>query len=300
MAAARRPRPARGVGRPPGRPAPGTGLASPRGPLPARVYWTRRLVLLGLVLATALGVGRVLGSGSDGDTAVDRATTASVTTGTGSAGAPAPDPSTSPPASTPATALGPSAATATGKPQRARTRREPPPAVPTGPCEDADVRVVPTVDEAVGGGEITIGLQLRTVESAACYWTVSPDTLSLRITSGDDEIWSSRQCPRAVPHRSVVVRRATTTSVPVRWSGRRSDEECSGLTEWALPGWYHVESAALSGEPADRQFEVIAPEPRVITRTPEPESKRARQQGRDAGQESPARRQDERAGQGQT
>ena len=37
-----------------------------RGPLPARVYWRRRLVLLGVGLVLVVGIGRLLGGGSDG------------------------------------------------------------------------------------------------------------------------------------------------------------------------------------------------------------------------------------------
>ena len=65
----------------------------------------------------------------------------------------------------------------------------------------------------------------------------------------------------------------------MRWSGRRSDDDCSRLTEWALPGWYHVAAAALAGEPSDLQFELERPTREVITRTPEP------QQDKDDGQE---------------
>jgi hypothetical protein len=113
-------------------------------------------------------------------------------------------------------------------------------------------------------------LELRTIAAEACTWEASPETLTLKITSGKDDIWSSRQCPRAVPSRSVVVRSAVSTSIGVRWNARRSDEACSRLTHWALPGFYHVTAAALAGEPADVQFELEAPTPAVITRSPSP------------------------------
>ncbi len=45
----------------------------------------------------------------------------------------------------------------------------------------------------------------------------------------------------------------------VVWNGKRSDDECSRLTDWALPGWYHVAAAALAGEPSDAQFELEQP-----------------------------------------
>ena len=102
-------------------------------------------------------------------------------------------------------------------------------------------------------------LELRTIVSEACTWEVSPETLTIKITSGDDDIWSSRQCPRAVPDPRRRRAQAATTTVGVTWNGRRSDDECSRLTDWALPGYYHVAAAALAGEPADVQFELEAP-----------------------------------------
>ena len=39
------------------------------------------------------------------------------------------------------------------------------------------------------------------------------------------------------------------------------------LTDWAMPGWYHVEAAALGGEPSDVQFQLTAPEREVVTKT---------------------------------
>ena len=133
-------------------------------------------------------------------------------------------------------------------------------AEPDGPCSDRDITVSPEVKDAVAGRDVTIRLHLRTLESEACTWKVSPRTLTLKITSGHDDIWSTRQCPRAVPTQEVVVRRDTSTSLDVTWhDAKRSDDSCSPRTEWALPGYYHVEVAALAGEPADEQFELKAP-----------------------------------------
>ena len=86
-------------------------------------------------------------------------------------------------------------------------------AVPTGPCASSDVVVAPTLTEATAGSEILITLELSTRVAEACTWTVSPETLTMKITSGPDDIWSSRQCPTAIPTREVVVRRAIGTKL---------------------------------------------------------------------------------------
>jgi hypothetical protein len=228
-----------------------------RGPLPPRVYWRRRVLVVGIALLLVFALARGLSAGSDAASAPSAAT-----------------PVAAAPTST--VTVAPSA-TSTAD-QRARDKKKakkkkrskPVLAAPTGPCADEDIAVTPTVPNAIAGRDVSVVLELRTIEAEACTWEVSPRTLTLKITSGKDEIWASRHCPRAVPTRDVVVRSAASTSIAVAWNARRSDEDCSRLTHWALPGFYHVTAAAMAGEPADVQFELEAPTPVVITRSPSP------------------------------
>lgn len=235
-----------------------------RGPLPARVYWRRRVMVLGTALLLVFGIARVLVGGSDGSSPAEQAVQVSgvPTTGTTSA-------------------LPTEAATPKPKKSTKKKDRAPVLAEPDGPCEDRDVAVTPQVERAVAGSSVFFVLELRTISSAACTWRVSPESLTLKITSGPDDIWSSRECDRAIPTRNVVVRKAVGTKVGIRWSGRRSDRDCSRLTGWALPGWYHVAAAALAGEPSDVQFELERPERQVITQSPEPEQDGGRTKHRD-------------------
>ena len=144
-------------------------------------------------------------------------------------------------------------------------------AAPDGPCTDEDISATPVVKKRVpGGSDVFIVVKLRTLTTPACTWRVSPQTLTLKITSGKDDIWTTRQCPRSVPSREVVVRSAVTTRVGVTWNARRSDEDCSKWAKWALPGWYHIAAAALAGEPAEDQFELTEPAPTVVTTTVTP------------------------------
>lgn len=227
-----------------------------RGPLPARVYWTRRVLVLGTAFLLVFGLARLLTGSSDatseaGNQAVQAAAT----------------PTASPSTPTVTQTVAPGREQA-GK--RGKKALEPVLAEPQGTCVDQDVAVVPKVRRPYAGSEITLVLKLRTLESAACTWEVSPESVSVKITSGKDDIWSSRECPRSVPTEEVVVRDNVNTRVEVTWHGRRSDEECSGLTQWALPGYYHVTAAALAGEPQDVQFELKPPRRPVVTKTVQP------------------------------
>ena len=144
------------------------------------------------------------------------------------------------------------------------------PEVPSsGPCLDNAITTTPEVPEAVAGSRIIINLQL-TGTVPACSFKTGPKTLAVKITSGKDSIWTSLDCPTAIPVKEVVVRAGSPTVVPVRWSGRRSDPDCSQQGKWALPGFYHVEAATLGSDPSDLQFEVTAPGPKVIIKTAKP------------------------------
>jgi hypothetical protein len=220
-------------------------------------------MVLGTAVLLVFALARVLGAGSDASSppqqAQERArTVAAAPTATVTL------PATSPSASEPA------------RPSEKKTRTPLP--QPDGTCDDEDVAVTPSVEDPVAGSDVRIDLELRTIVSEACTWEVSSDSLTLKITSGDDEIWTSRHCPRAVEREEVTLRRDHTTTVDVTWDdARRSDEECSRQTDWALPGWYHVAASALAGEPSDLQFELERPEREEITKTvkPRPEEKRS-------------------------
>jgi hypothetical protein len=245
------------------------------------VYWRRRLAVLTLALVLVLSIGKALSWSSDG----------SSDGGARQAGA-----GTS--ASDSARPTGSPAAPKSGKPGHGKRSKTPTPTVtpsptppplpePTGPCPDSDVLITPTVPEPVAGRDVMIVLNLQTGVTEACTWQVSADTVTLKITSGPDDIWSSRECPKVIPTQDVVVRRAVATQVPVIWNSRRSDEYCSDRTAWALPGFYHVAAAALSGEPTDVQFELTAPLAETVTQTAAPENGNKGKGGKGKGKNKP-------------
>ena len=242
----------------------------PRGPLPARVYWIRRAVVLAVPILLVVVLARVLGGSSDGKEAASGTAT--------QAGAKV-EASTVP-------TVGPTAGekVRTGKGKKGKKGNKgatevpvettPPAPVlpePTGPCADSDIVATPVITSAPGGSDIAIPINLRTTFAEACTWQASPSTMTVTITSGDDYIWSTRECPVAIPVQDIVIRQSVDATVVVTWSAKRSDETCSDRTQFALPGFYHVEAAALGGDGTDVQFELVPPQPGVITKTAEPE-----------------------------
>jgi hypothetical protein len=240
--------------------------ARTRGPLPSGVYWRRRLAVLSVALVVFLGVGKVLSLGSDGssDERAQQAGASSLTS-----------PTATVPASEP-TKKGGKGKGGKGKGGKGSSTPTPTPTPtpvlpdPSGPCPDNDVFLTPTFPSPIGGSDVTIMLNLQTKTTVACTWQVSPETVTMNIVSGRDKIWLSKQCPDAIPVQDVVVRLASVVQVPVVWSSRRSDEDCSDRTAWALPGYYHVLSAALGGDKTDVQFELFAPAAPTVTQTARP------------------------------
>jgi hypothetical protein len=248
-----------------------SAVTRPRGPLPARTYWTRRILVLGSALALVVGLGMALTRSSDGSGG-GAVTPVSAGDATGGAAAPSAEPT---------------APVKAKKDKKSKTKQKKPALPqPSGPCLDADVDVTPVVKNAVAGREVRLRFRITTKLSPACTWQASPETLTLKVTSGKDLIWTSQQCSKAVPTKDLVLRREKASWLTVAWSARRSDEKCSRLTEWALPGWYHVAVAPLGGEPEDVQFKLGLPEPEVITAPPEPKQKKQKDKKKKSGEAS--------------
>jgi hypothetical protein len=231
-----------------------------RGPLPPGVYWRRRLFVLALAGAMVFIVAGLLQGGSDGsDDGAPVAQQAgadydipSVTVDAGERG---------------------------GKHARrgARARATYGPsfdpnvlAEPSGTCDPADVTVTPRVEDGAADGDVTIGLSFRSTDAAACTWHLTGAKLLVRITDADEEIWTTRECPDAVPDKDVVVRDVVATVVEMSWNGRESDEHCRADTDWALPGDYSIAAAVLGGEPDQTDFELTRATPSTVTVTPTP------------------------------
>jgi hypothetical protein len=260
-----------------------SSVAKPKGHLPPRIYWARRLVVLGLAFALVFGISRLL---SDEDQASDPSARP--------AAAPAASPSSG---QTPSASALPTEELTADRPKQGKKQGDKakasktPLAVPTGPCENTDVSVVPSVDDAFAVHDVTITLTLTTLESPACTWSVSAESVVLKITSGDDRIWTTQDCPTAIPFASVVLRKETATEVDVTWSGQRSDSECTRSTLWVEPGYYHVLAAAYGAEPADHQFQLV----RAPDRTVPAESKRDREKATDREKKQTQKRERDRS-----
>jgi hypothetical protein len=241
-----------------------TAVTRPRGRLPARVYWTRRLLVALLALGLVFGIARLLGGGGPASGSATQPVGADESTSTAVSPTSSPAPTGAPsPVATSSPSSGP-----TGRGGAVST----PLAQPTGPCPNSDIVAVPSVKTpAYAGRAVVVTVTLTTKASPACSWTVSAASLVVKVTSGADRIWSTQDCTGAVPRREVVLRRDTPVSVTVGWSGLRSDADCTRTTSWVETGYYHAAAAAFGADPTDVQFRLLPPTPATVTATPTPD-----------------------------
>jgi hypothetical protein len=266
-----------------------------RGPLPAGVYWRRRLFVLALAATLVFLVASVLTGGSDGQDdvpvarqaghEVEPSQTITVDQGRTAGG----DEQPGPQGRKGKRNLGPQQGPTFDPTLLA--------AKPSGNCEPADVRITPRVESAVAGRPVTIGLALQTEQAEACYFRVGSDKVTIKVTRGQRTLWRSSHCPAAVPSTSVVVRRLIATVVEMEWSpfpeGTRHGKECPGTKDWLLPDDYRVVAAALGGEPGESSFTLAEPEPETIVKEPKKsekdekseKSERDRKRDRESGEQ---------------
>lgn len=219
-----------------------SAVTRPRGPLPSRVYWFRRGLVLTVLVVVVLAVTRLVGGGdgtaAEGDPAPARAAARqaaaepSPSGSSGSSGSSSAD-TAAPEETTPA----PSVSPAKPKP----TKRPLP--KPDGPCDPTDVLVSPEIEEMRHGRSVDITLSLTTIESAACTFEVGPEALFVTVSSETRTLWASQHCGSVVPTEEVVPRRTKAAEVVLRWDGRESAVDCPSSDRLA-PGDYTVAAMA--------------------------------------------------------
>src|SRR3954465_5403506 len=226
-------------------------VTRPRGPLPNRVYWFRRLLLLVVAAVLVIGLGTLLrssgGSGGDRAPPVAAAPTQVNSTATPSA----------------------SARVHTSRKKAHKKRKALP--QPDGPCDDSDVVVTPVVPDAHVNQPIKVVLHLTTRKSKACTWRVDRHSVFVTISASDGPLWSSQQCPAVVPTQDAVPRKQKADKVKLWWNGKESDAGCTQSTDWVFPGSYTISAVARGAvKPVQTQFVLGGAQRPTVTVTPTP------------------------------
>lgn len=223
------------------------------GPLPATVYWRRRVVVLGAVLLLVVLTVWSCG-GSDGTGQAGRRSHG----GNGrSDGAPP----TSGPGSRSASATPSPSATATGSPVPSGEPNlvggETGPLV-TGPaprCADSDLVVTTRTHprHVPMGSYPTLYLTIRNRSGHACTRNIGADEQELWITEGSKRLWSSNDC--GANHGKDVRRFEPGNAVTFHrvWNSRTSSKGCEGARDLVGRGTYQLRGrvGGRKGKPSD-------------------------------------------------
>ncbi|CAL8969338.1 hypothetical protein CELL_00489 [Cellulomonas sp. T2.31MG-18] len=205
--------------------------------LPARVYWVRRAVVLGVPLVLLLLVLVVIHpwAGRAADRAAARVSVTTSTTtsaGTAAAAAPAAPASTSPtPTPTPSLRGG------------------------VGDCQPAQLALglTPAAVDVPAGVSPTFTVTIKNTGTAPCLVDAGDAYREVVITSGADRVWSSKDCVAAnAPRRTLLLAAGQSDTTQMPWNRVRSAPGCPGGQSRPGTGTYQaaVNLAGATGGPA--------------------------------------------------
>jgi hypothetical protein len=213
-----------------------SSLLRPVGHLPASVYWFRRGLVLAVVVVLVILISRLFAGGGDD-------------TKNAAASDPQPNPTGAAPASTPTPTPTPTKASTTPTPKPTKTT---PPADLTCKGSDLSIDALPANRKIVSGSMLNFVIRFAPVGDG-CKATVNADKLTVTVTSGTDQIWSTSQCDKAIQTATLVVAKGKQSAVTVPWNGHRSRPGCLPGQPIAKPGTYVVKAeydGRLSGAQA--------------------------------------------------
>ncbi|MET0989586.1 MAG: hypothetical protein ABWY54_02965 [Glaciihabitans sp.] len=213
---------------------------NPVGPQPSKVYWRRRLIVgLGLVAVIAVIILLFVRPGADqtapdttgavtatDDPAADTEAEEDTDAGTDPVATPAPETSTA-----------------------------------DGTCDESDITVEAKTDATTyaAGVNPMLSLSVTNTGEEACTMSVGTDVQEYRITSGEELIWSSKDCQESpVALEQELAPGTPVDSTPFSWDRTRSDAAACDAERTPVTGEgasYHL-SVIIDGiESADtKQF----------------------------------------------
>ena len=239
-----------------------------KGPLPPEIYWRRRIVLLVGAAVLVFAIAHLLGGGSDGKSGGGPSAQQAGAPITDTSGSSADETDSAPmPGRSTGAVQGPTA------PLTASTGASTPTApltlaAPSGTCNSGDIAVTPKVEKAVAGSDVTVQFALQTKRSPACTWQMNKRQLAVKIVRHGKILWTSQQCPDALPQRSVVVRNVVPSIVTMKWNSRVSTVGCHPLSDFVRQGKLTIWASTLGGEPAHSDFDLVLASAQTVPVSP--------------------------------
>jgi len=158
----------------------------------------------------------------------------------------------------------PNAAGAT--PTATRTATASPTPVPTVTVGFEPTDCVPGALEVIGtaaaeayaaGSSIAFSLTVTNVGPVPCLVDGGTTNLGVIVTSGEDRVWASTDCPAGEAERPLLLDTGAVERVTVRWDQVRSAPGCPAGQPSALPGTYRAVATLDGGRTAAPGWETI-------------------------------------------
>jgi hypothetical protein len=229
----------------------------PVGPEPARTYWIRRALILGVVVIVVIIVLAVVIGSVGSPAAADDPPPGDPTLTTGSSSSTV-NPATITPTATPTTygSSSPSTAstpslksTPTSLARTAAPSPTPTKIVPVA-CQPATLRATLTGKQSLKPkAHNTFALSLINGAPIACVLTLNAKNYELKIYSGTDPIWSSRDCASLVKPTTKTLASQQALEWELTWNGRRSRAGCRQRPEIPKAGTYFATSQYAGAAP---------------------------------------------------
>jgi hypothetical protein len=240
----------------------------PVGPEPAQTYWVRRLAIIGVVVAMLAVIVALIVNGTSSGSAVQALppapTQVAIVTPS-----PTPTPSATPSASASLTAAEatpteatPGAPSTTGAPSAtttstaAATPSASPPALAT--CASRGLRPTLTGKQRLKHKQAnTFRLSLINGSGQTCVVTVTRDNFELKIYSGSDRIWSTKDCAPGVKPVTRKLSSEQAVEWSLRWNGRRSRTGCKSSSHIPRPGTYWATAQLAGAQPVRLRMTLV-------------------------------------------
>ena len=229
----------------------------PAGPEPAQTYWMRRVAVVGVAIVVLAVAGALIANGTSSGSAVQANPSPpppapTVATGsptsTPSAGARARASASPTPSGSSSAAARPSTTTATKPSVTPKPTPTPKPEPVT--CAAGQLRPTLTGKQRLRPKQRNaFTLSLINGSNQTCTVTVNRDNFELRIYSGSDRIWSTKDCATIVKPRQRVLEAEQAIEWKLTWNGRRSRSGCKSRSEIPRPGTYYATAELTGAEP---------------------------------------------------
>jgi hypothetical protein len=227
-----------------------SGLLRPVGPEATQTYWARRGLILGATMVLAVAVLLII-SGANIGSAVHVSPSPSAAEFAMLSSA---SPSSMPTATWTPAAVNPSVPTSSAVPElRATTRTASRTKThESGPvdCPADELRPTLTGRQRLAlKRPTTFQLSLINGSDQTCIARVTRKNFELRISSGNDRIWSTADCKSII--KTIRHRLGSEHAIAwsLTWDGKRSKSECRSAREALRPGTYLVTAQLQGAEP---------------------------------------------------